>query len=116
MRELLIQHGDYVANGRGGVQCLNGNEALLQRVLFRLRARRGGFPLLPELGSDLHLLPREPPTAWQSLAARYVSQALQPENVTVKTVEVTMPEEGSLMLTVYLDREGETLSVQTQLG
>ena len=48
--ELRLEQGDYVPNGAGGFQRLEGAEALLQRVLFRLTARRGQFPFLPELG------------------------------------------------------------------
>ena len=52
--ELRLEQGDYVPNGAGGFQRLEGAEALLQRVLFRLTARRGQFPFLPELGSRLY--------------------------------------------------------------
>lgn len=34
--ELRLEQGDYVPNGAGGFQRLEGAEALLQRVLFRL--------------------------------------------------------------------------------
>ena len=44
--ELRLEQGDYVPNGAGGFQRLEGAEALLQRVLFRLTARRGQFPFL----------------------------------------------------------------------
>ena len=54
--ELLLKDGDYVSDGAGGQVRLEGEEALLQRVLFRLTARRGGFPLMPELGSRLYAL------------------------------------------------------------
>lgn len=59
--ELRLEQGDYVPNGAGGFQRLEGAEALLQRVLFRLTARRGQFPFLPELGSRLYQLGREKP-------------------------------------------------------
>ena len=49
--ELRLEQGDYVPNGAGGFQRLEGAEALLQRVLFRLPARRGQFPFLPELAA-----------------------------------------------------------------
>ena len=58
--EIKIQNGDYVPDGLGGVVRLSGAEALLERILFRLTARRGGLPPLPALGSRLHLLGREP--------------------------------------------------------
>ena len=51
--ELQLKHGDYVSDGAGGVRRVAGNEALLQRVLFRLTARRGTFPFWETLGSQL---------------------------------------------------------------
>ena len=39
--ELWLRDGDYVPDGRGGLVRSEGAEALLQRVLFRLCARRG---------------------------------------------------------------------------
>lgn len=46
---LCLRNGDYVPDGRGGLRQAEGQEALLERVLFRLTARRGTFPFLPEL-------------------------------------------------------------------
>ena len=74
--ELRLEQGDYVPNGAGGFQRLEGAEALLQRVLFRLTARRGQFPFLPELGSRLYQLGREKPSAREALALQYVTEAL----------------------------------------
>ena len=50
---LKIQNGDYVTDGCGGLERVEGTQALLQRVLFRLKARRGQFPFLETLGSRL---------------------------------------------------------------
>ena len=58
--EIRIHNGDYIPDGLGGIVRCQGADALLERVLFRLTARRGGLPLLPRLGSRLYLLPREP--------------------------------------------------------
>ena len=48
---LSLRNGDYVPDGTGGLRRTEGREALLEQVLFRLTARRGTFPFLPELGS-----------------------------------------------------------------
>ena len=42
--ELKLQNGDYVLDGAARLCRVEGAEALLQRVLFRLSARRGRFP------------------------------------------------------------------------
>ena len=57
---LMIRDGDYVPDGVGGLKRVSGREALLQRVLFKLTARRGAFPFREELGSRLSRLPRLP--------------------------------------------------------
>lgn len=59
--ELKIRNGDYIADGIGGERRADGAEALLERALFRLSVRRGSFPFLPELGSELYRLGHEKP-------------------------------------------------------
>ena len=109
--ETKLINGDYVANGLGGVVRCKGDEALLARVLYRLTARRGQFPPLPELGSRLHLLSREPAARRQSAAAQYVAEALAEEDVTVKEVSLAPEAGGRARLTVLLDYRGEALNV-----
>ena len=106
--------GDYVANGAGGQVGLTGEEALLQRVLFRLTTRRGMFPLLPELGSRLWLLGRERGSGRLSAAREYVAEALAAEDVAVETVTLTDAGGGRLRLTAkLLGREGGLTAVVT---
>ena len=54
-----MKNGDYLPDGIGGEQRVDGTEALLARALFRLSVRRGSFPFLPELGSELYRLGNE---------------------------------------------------------
>ena len=51
--ELMVRGGDYLPDGRGGFRRAEGDDELLQRVLWKLSVRRGSFPFLPELGSLL---------------------------------------------------------------
>ena len=108
--------GDYVPDGMGGLTALSGGEEVLARVLYRLTARRGALPFLPNLGSRLYQLGRERPSARQALAVQYVSEALRKESaLTVQAVELSqMGEVGRL--TVYLDWRGEKLTVQMPLN
>ena len=76
---MRLLEGDYVPNAWGGFETVRGGEALLQRVFFKLKARRGSFPFLPELGSRLHLLTRERPSNRRSAAEAYVREALADE-------------------------------------
>lgn len=107
--EWKLVRGDYVPNGAGSMTALTGAEEVLQRVLFRLTARRGGMPFLPDLGSQLWTLLREKPSAWQALAGQYVVQALREEpDLTVDRVTLEQ-EEGRLLIDVYLTWQGQPL-------
>ena len=77
--ELFLDRGDYLPDGKGGFVRATGGKELLQRVLFKLTARRGSFPLIPELGSRLYLLPREKKSRWAVLGGQYVAEALADE-------------------------------------
>lgn len=115
--ELLICDGDYVPDGTGSFQKLEGAQELLERVVFRLTARRGGMPLLPELGSRLYALGREKPSERKGLALQYVSEALaQEQGLEVEQVELTQGTDGRLKLKVYLRWQGERLSVDAVIG
>lgn len=109
--ELKIREGDYVPDGMGGAERVEGREALLQRVLYRLTARRGAFPFLPELGSDLAALSREPASQRQSAAEKAVVQALaDEEDLWVESVTLEGEE-----LTARLRYEGEELAVRLEI-
>ena len=82
MAELKIREGDYQRR-YGGMATVDGTEGLLQRVLFKLTARRGKFPFWDTLGSRLWQLSQITPPQRQAAAAQYVAEALQDEPLTV---------------------------------
>ena len=104
--EVRIKDGDYIPDGLGGVVRCQGADALLERVLFRLTAHRGGFPILPQLGSRLYLLSREPAAQRLSAARQYVAEALAEEAVTVADVALAPDGQGRIRLTVRLEYQG----------
>ena len=110
---LLLKNRDYTSDGRGSVASVSGGEALLNEVLFRLSARRGAFPLMPELGSRLYLLRSEKPSAWGALAGQYAAEALSDLDVTVTGAGVTA-EGDRLHIRVDLTWQGETLTVELE--
>ena len=113
--EWKLVDGDYVPDGAGSLTALTGGEEVLARVLYRLTARRGALPFLPELGSRLYQLGREKPSARQALAAQYVAEALREEaDLNVRSVELKQTGEN-LLLTAYLDWKGEELTAQLPL-
>ena len=106
--ELKIRNGDYVADGRGGAERLSGSAELIQRVLYRLTARREGFPFLPELGSRLYQLGRLPVAERQGAAEQYVAEAMaQMPELTVTAV--TLEDDR---LRVELRAQEQTVSVE----
>ncbi|MEQ2444456.1 hypothetical protein WMO64_13400 [Pseudoflavonifractor sp. CLA-AP-H29] len=110
MTELMIRDGDYVPDGTGGLARAEGNDAILQRVLWKLTVRRGSFPFLPELGSRLYLLPREKPGNRLAMARQYVQEALEGEDgLEVTGVELT-EEHGMGLLKVELTYEGAPMT------
>ena len=102
-----LRDGDYRPNGAGSFQQAAGAEEVLERVLFQLTAHRGAFPLLPQVGSQLYLLPRAKAGSRESLAAAYTAEALAGEEDL--TVTGTAWDEEAQRVTVYLDWQGEPL-------
>ncbi len=112
---LLLKDRDYVADGNGGVAVVRDGEALLNEVLFRLAARRGSFPFLPELGSRMERLRREKTSGREILAKQFAVEALDDmEDVTV-TDTMVRQEGDRLWVSVSLLWQGEQLSVAVQL-
>lgn len=113
---LVFRDGDYIPDGSGGFRTVSGSAEVLERILWKLSVRRGSFPLLPRLGSDLHLLGRAPEKEREALAERYVREALRDEPVTVTAVELTASAEGKGELRVCLLYEGEALTAVMEVG
>ena len=112
---LQIRNGDYVPDGRGGLHRAEGREDLLERVLFRLTARRGQFPFLEDLGSSLWRLGRVSAAGRQAAAKQYVAEALaDEEGLTVESVALVQ-EAGVAYVTVALVYQGETFSVTLEV-
>jgi len=110
-----MRDGDYVADGAGGVLRLEGDYAALQRVLYRLTARREGFPLLPEMGSRLWRLGAAPPSKRQGAALQYVTEALAPEEgLAVEDVELSERAGGGMDAAVHLRLEGRSYTVHVE--
>ena len=109
--EARIHNGDYIPDGLGGVVRCQGADALLERALFRLTARRGGLPPLPQLGSRLYLLGREPAAQRLSAARQYAAEALAEEPVAVTDVTLAPEGQDRIRMTVLLEYQGTELAV-----
>lgn len=114
--ELKLQNGDYLSDGAGGLHRVSGRDALLQRVLFRLTARRGKFPFQEELGSRLWQLGQMPTAERQSAAKQFVAEALEAEqDLQVRAVTLTPGADGAAELTAELEWQGESLLVTLEI-
>jgi len=110
--ELKLKNGDYVPDGVGGLRRVSGQEELLQRVLFKLTARRGKFPFQENLGSRLWQLGRVSVSQRQSAATQYVAEALADEKtLSVESVELSPEVNGISTLHVELNHEGEAAAI-----
>lgn len=109
--EYLLREGDYLPDETGGFLKARDADEVLQRAVFKLRARRGSFPLLPELGSRLYLLGRERPAGRQSAAEQYVLEALADE-ADIKVSAVELSQKGDeLFVNVTAIYGGEEVSL-----
>ena len=116
MAELCLRKGDYSPDGLGGFSTAEGSEALLERILFKLSAHRGAFPLMPQLGSRLYMLPRHKPGVRSLMAERYVAEALQDEDgVTISEVEFSDLGDGTGTVMVTLEAEGLTFTTSLEV-
>ena len=113
---LCLKDGDYVPDGRGGLKCATGRAALLERVIFRLTARRGAFPFLPNLGSQLWRLGQLPPSERQSAAEQYAAEALA-EEPGLAVEQVTLEEHGGgrAKVTAEITWHGESLHAAVEV-
>jgi len=103
--------GDYIPDGWGGFQTVFDEEELLNRLLFKLTARRGGFALMPELGSRLYLLSRVRPAEREGAARQYIAEALEGENVEIESVEIIPDNPSSISLRVKCRGQSLELTV-----
>lgn len=112
---LILRDGDYVPDGKGGFRAATGAEEVLERILWKLTVKRGSFPFLPELGSDLALLPRASARERETLAEQYARQALADEEVTLRESSLRY-EDGKAYLTLSMDWQGQELSATVEVG
>ena len=110
--ELKIRNGDYVALENGGMEMVEGSAELIQRVLYRLTARREGLPFIPTLGSTLHQLGRVNARECGSAAEAAVREALhEEEDLDVTGVTLDNAAQGLYTLRVALQYKGDPIEV-----
>ena len=114
--ELKLQNGQYVPGKYQGFESVSGGEELLQRVLMKLKARRGSFLPEPKFGSRLYLLPGMKPSQRESAAKQFIAEALEgEENLSLVSVDISESGQGELSLFMCFDYNGESVKAQTTI-
>lgn len=111
--ELKLRNGDYVLSSLGRVETAEGFEEKLERVLFKLQCRKGGFAPKPEIGSELYKLLSEKKENRTAAAGKYVVEALEDEKeLTLTGIDVEPVQDGlTVKLTLELSGVSEELQV-----
>lgn len=99
--ELRLENGKYVPRGATGLERVQGEDELLQRICMKLKARRGGFYPMPEYGSRLYSLTSVKPSMRETAARQYILEALSDE-------------QGLALDTVTVSAENEELCVSAE--
>ena len=111
---MMLVNGDYVPQ-ENHLRSVEGDEAVLQRMLMKLTARRGQFPFMEDFGSRLWTLDRLRPAERQAAAEQYVVEALADE-AGLKVDSVALAESvGTAKLTVCVSVNGTQLTVEAAL-
>lgn len=109
---MKLVNGDYRVNSCGVFETVSGAEEVMDRVLFKLRCRKGGFAVMPELGSRLYLLGREKRENLNSAAKQYIIEALADENqIEFSDVTAAVNSDGSISVKAELNYLGEKAEV-----
>ena len=111
--ELKLTNGLYESAFPLGLAVVSGREEHIQRIMMKLRARRGRFSPLPAYGSRFFELHREKPSRRATAALQYAAEALRDEGgVTIEDVAVAQTAPDSLLVTLTLALpDGETVTV-----
>jgi len=114
--ELKLENGRYTARSRGDLESVSGIEELRQRVEMKLKARRGGFPPMPEFGSRLHTLHRVKPKQRRAAAEQYAAEALSgEEGLVIEALSLADTGDGGIRLELELKKYDVSFSVWARL-
>lgn len=109
--ELKLTDGNYLPRLGGGFVSVSGIDELAQRVEMKLKARRGGFPLMPDFGSRLYSLPSIKPSRRDAAARQFVAEALSDEpGLSLEELNISFKND-TMLLDLQFSYSDNTLSV-----
>ena len=109
--ELKLVDGDYVPAVAGEFETVSGDNEKLARILYKLSCRKGGFAPFPNLGSELYRLLREKRSSRETLARKYILEALEDENDIVLTDVTVSDTEDGILVKAEFEYSGERHTV-----
>lgn len=112
--ELKMRSGDYVKNICHELESVSGTEEAVQRIMMKLKGRRGGFALLPEYGSRLYTLGGIRPGQRETMARLYIAEALEGEGAILEELQLR-DADGILNVEISLRLGSETIRVTTEI-
>ncbi len=92
--EMKLRDGEYVPDGNGGFERAEEHEELLERALFLLSARRGGFAPMPDVGSRLYTLTKLKRSEREMAAKQFAAEALYGLDLGIGDVSVSETGDG----------------------
>lgn len=115
--ELKLEDGKYVPSKFLGLEQVRGTDELLQRIIMKLKARRGSFYPLPEYGSRLHTLSSVKPALRETAARQFVQEALSDEpGLNLDSLEVAYLDGDGINIAAVFSYDGDTrLFVDTRI-
>lgn len=114
--ELKLVNGDYVPDGTGGFVAVDGPEEVLNRVLFKLAARRGRFEPLPDLGSRLYTLPSCKDAMLLPMARQFVLEAVSGEaGLTLEDLTLERTDRETLAIRCRFAYSGQPMETVTEV-
>lgn len=113
--ELKLTDGYYLPRLGGGFVCVSGANELAQRVEMKLRARRGGFPLMPDFGSRLYSLHSIKPSQRDAAARQFIAEALDNEpGLTLEDLKISYLND-TILLDLQFSYSDDSLSVSVSV-
>ena len=114
--ELKLVNGDYVPCVLGGFETVTGYDEKLARILYKLSCRRGGFAPFPNLGSELYKLLREKRENRETLARKYILEALEDESDIVLTGAGVSETQDGILVSAEFEYSGGSNILQLRLS
>ncbi len=112
--DTLLINGSHALDEAGRPVTVTGTRALAQRLLVRLRVRKGSFAPDPALGSELWRLPGAAPAERDSLARHWAQEALLAEGARVTGAACRL-EGDTLAVALTVDINGEETALEVAI-